>query len=572
LARLRAAIRASGDIVYEWDLTSNRITWSGETMQLFAASETGPPTNGDDYKTRVSPEDLPRRNAALSDHLSGSGAYDCEYRVRDDRGDYQWVHDRGAIERSRGGRPMRLVGALRLVTRRKRQEERLQYLANFDDLTGHFNKLRLREALDHALVRSLRYRQPGAFLVVGIDQLGMINTAYGSEAGDTVLVETSQRLERCLRAIDIVGRLAGDRFGVVLTGCDEKEMISAAERALKIIRHEAVVTRASPLHVTASIGAVVFPAHAQTSFDVMIKAESALLDAKMAGRDCVRVYELSEEQRRCCRANLDIGEEVKLALKEHRLLFAYQPVVDTATRETRYNECLLRMRATDGKLVPAGQFIPVAEQLGLIRAIDRHALDLAMLDLIQYTDVSLALNISGLTSAERSWLRALVAHLKGRPEIACRLIIEITETAAVHDFEDSARFVTALRELGCSVALDDFGAGFTSFHHLKSLPVDVLKIDGSFVDGVDRNPQSQLFIRNLLSLARAFNLATVAERVERPEEAAFLTNEGVDYLQGYYFGKPAVNPDWRAEAEAGAASVLGSDPPMAEAAKRRAVS
>ncbi len=255
---------------------------------------------------------------------------------------------------------------------------------------------------------------------------------------------------------------------------------------------------------------------------------------------------MSEEQRRSYRANMELGEQVTEAIKDERLVFAYQPIVDAVSHEVRYHECLLRMYSPDGELIPAGQFVPVVERLGLMRALDRRALDLTLRDLEANPDVTLAFNISGVTAADRGWLRTLIARLKDRSDLASRLIVEITETAALHDLEDSARFVSIIRDLGCRVAVDDFGAGYTTFRHLKALPVDVVKIDGSFVRNLADNKENQLFIRNLLSLARAFNLVTIAECVENLEDAEILASEGVDLLQGYYFGKPDVAPAWRA--------------------------
>ena len=545
LTRLKSAVQASGDIIYDWDLASDEIAWSGDVASLFCRDSGPLPGTAEAFHARISPEDLPARMRALSDHLTGGHVYDCEYRVRDEHGEFQWVHDRGAIELSHSGTPTRLYGALRRVTLRKQREARLEYLASFDDLTGHFNKLRLREALDHAIAQVSRLDQAGAFMVVGIDQMGMINTAYGFEAGDAVLVAIGQRLDRCLRSGDVIGRLGGDRFGILLSNADQEQSIQVAERILDAVRQTPVELGDRQVGVTASVSVVLFPIHAKTSFDIMTKAEGALLQAKAAGRDCLSFYEMTEEQRQSYRASMDVGEEVKAALKEQRLCFAYQPLVSAQTEEVIFYESLLRMRTRDGKLIPAGAFVADVEQLGLMRTIDRRVLEMALDDLERYPSVTLAINISGLTAADRSWLRALIARLKGRPQLAARLIVEITETAALHDVEESARFVTAVRDLGCRVAIDDFGAGYTTFRHLKSLTVDIVKIDGSFVRNITESKENQLFLRNLLDLAQTYGLSTVAEFVETAEDAAYLAQEGVDLLQGYYYGKPDVDPPWK---------------------------
>jgi EAL domain-containing protein (putative c-di-GMP-specific phosphodiesterase class I) len=207
----------------------------------------------------------------------------------------------------------------------------------------------------------------------------------------------------------------------------------------------------------------------------------------------------------------------------------------------------------DGKLVPAAQFVPAIEQLGLMRSIDNRVRDLAILELEHNPQVSLAINISGLTATERSWFRGLVARLKERRDIAKRLIVEITETAALQDIDETSRFVSALRALGCKVALDDFGSGFTTFHHLKALTVDVVKIDGSFVRNITTDTENQIFIHNLMALAQALGVSTVAECVETREDADYLANAGIDLLQGYYFGRPEVDGHLR---DAGQPAIL----------------
>jgi diguanylate cyclase (GGDEF)-like protein len=518
-------LKASGDIAYEWDLASDRITWCGDPSRFFGIEQDKVPSSGEGLHHRVNPEDLPRRLRSLSDHFAGAVDYDCEYRVRSANNEFQWIHDRGSAQPSADSAPARLVGMMRVVTSRKKHEAQLEYLANFDDLTGHFNKLRLREALEHALAHAVRFDQPAAFLMVGIDQLGMINTAYGFEAGDAALVEIAHRLDRCLRGSDIIGRPGGDRFGILLSNTPLEDAKATAERILRTLRAARIEIDGERISISASIGIVEFPVQSKTSFDVMAKAESAMLKAKALGRDCVRVFEMTEAERRDYRDSMTIGEEVRQALRDDRLTLAYQPV---------------------GNLVPAARFIPVVEQLGLIRAIDRHVLELAFDTLELYPQAELAINISGLTAADRSWLRALTSRLEGRPELARRLMVEITETAALHDIEESARFVSVVRELGSKVALDDFGAGFTTFRHLKALTVDVVKIDGSFVRSIARCGENQVFIRNLVALAKTLDVRTVAECVESLEEAEFLAGQGVDLLQGYYFGRPDTEAPWTA--------------------------
>ena len=232
------------------------------------------------------------------------------------------------------------------------------------------------------------------------------------------------------------------------------------------------------------------------------------------------------------------------ALRQSRLFFAFQPVVCAATGEVDYLECLLRMHDSAGNIITGGEFITTAEQLGLIGFIDHYVLEKTVQELADSPGLRLGLNISSLTACDRSWLRSLMSLLQNRPGIAGRLVVEITETAALYDLQESARFVDTLRYAGCRVALDDFGAGHTSLRHLQTLAVDTVKIDGSFVRNLADNPDNQIFVRHLLRLTRDLGLSTVAECVENAEDAALLRAEGVDYLQGYHLGRPTIERIW----------------------------
>ncbi len=470
--------------------------------------------------------------------------FDCEYRLRDAAGGFVWVHERGQATRDSVGRPLFMLGVIRGIGDRKAQQTRLERLANFDELTGHFNKSRLREAVDQIIAANQRTGSPAAFLSVGIDNMTMINDMFGHEAADTVLIEMGRRLDSCLRVCDPIGRLGGDRFGTVLQHCSEENIGAAAEKILAAASAMPVTTTRGPIYVTVSIGSATFPDQGLTSYDVITRAESALGDAKRAGRDCHSHYRMTGEQRERQRRSLSISEQVRAALREERVLFAFQPVVVATTEEVDHYECLLRMRSPEGRIVPASEFVPVIEQLGFIRLIDRYVLDKVVEELSAHPDVRLGFNISGLTAADRPWLRALVMQLRNRPDIASRLIVEITETAALYDIEESARFVAAVRDAGCSVALDDFGAGHTSLRHLQSLAVDTVKIDGSFIRNLAGNPENQVFLRHLLGLAKGFGFATVAECVATEEDAAILRREGVGLMQGHYFGRPSLDRPW----------------------------
>jgi len=552
--RLLAALTAAGDIAYDWDLATDEIRWHGSVEPFLGRHHPEAIGSGRLLAERLNPDDLLLRQQRLNAHWVRRAEFDCEYRIRSDNGAFAWIHDRGTATFDDAGRPVSMHGVWRLVTGRKAQEHRLERTANYDDLTGHFNKKRLRETLDHVLSSSLRSGNAGAYLAVGIDRLTQVNEAIGHDAANAVIVEIGQRLDRCLRVSDVIGRVGGDRFGIVLANCPEEHVAAAAEKILSAVGHPAIPTRGGSVQVTVSIGSATFPEQAKTSYEVMTRAETALAEAKRSGRNRFVPYRPSEEQRRQHRFGMALGERVQRAMQEDRLVFAYQPVVASNTGEIDHRECLLRMIDEDGRVVSAGEFVPIIEQLGFIRVIDRFVLEKAVAEVSAHPGVRLGFNISGLTATDYAWLRTVTSLLRGKEEIASRIVVEITETAALHDIEESARFVAILRELGCHVALDDFGAGFTSLRHLQALAVDIVKIDGSFVRDLARNHDNQMFLRHLVGLAKGLGLATVAECVETAREAAILRREGVDLLQGYYFGKPSLDRSWML------AAAVGTDP------------
>jgi diguanylate cyclase (GGDEF)-like protein len=537
---LRDALAAAGDIAYVWNLRDDSIAWGGTSDEFERLGGAAALPDGQTVVARLHDDDRRRRQSRLQAHLTANRSYDCEYRLVLDDGNVIWVHDRGAV---RPGQAMhgvwRFVGAARA---------RDGIGGGEDELTSLYNRLRLRDALDYVVTASLRTSRPGGYLVVGIDKLGNVNDSFGEDVGDAVLVEIARRLELTLRASDVLGRVGADRFGIVLAECPADHIPVACERILSAVNREPVHTAAGPVYATVSVGAATFPEQGKVAQEIMNRAEHALTEAKNAGRDCYTSYALSEEQRLKHRADMAMGERVQRALHENRLVFAYQPVVASGAYGNAgavdYYECLLRMIDEDGKPVAAAQFIPVIERLGFVRIIDRYVLERAVQEAAAHPGYCLGLNISGVTATDRSWLRAATRLLRDRPEVARQLVVEITETAAMGDVEECARFVQALRALGCRVAIDDFGVGFHSLRHLQMLAVDTVKIDGSYVSDLADKVENQVFLRHLVGLAHGLGFTTVAEGVESEQEAAILRREGVKLLQGYHFARPTTDAPW----------------------------
>jgi diguanylate cyclase (GGDEF)-like protein len=417
--------------------------------------------------------------------------------------------------------------------------------ASYDEATGCLTRPLLRAGLSDAIIRAQREKRPAAFLLAGVDNLRAINRAYGFDVADEVVVRVAARIRDYLPD-GTIGRFSDSKFGLVVEDIDDDGMIAIAEALMAAVRDSVIETEWGPVAATLSVGCVPLPHAARTSRLAMRLAREALEQAYNSGHDRVAVYRATPEQDRVRRGEISLARCLIGALHERRLVLAYQPIVDAATLCPVEYECLLRIEQADGGLMEATAFIPTAERLGLVRSIDRRALELAVGTLECHPDIRLSLNVSATSAADPNWLGALLALIDGRTDIAPRLTVEITETMAIHDLAEAARFVATLRDLGCHVGLDDFGAGYTSFRHLRSLAIDTVKIDGSFVVVLADNPDNQLFVRTLVDLARNFGVTTVAESVTDAATAELLRGYGVERLQGFYCGRPETSPRWAA--------------------------
>jgi diguanylate cyclase (GGDEF)-like protein len=433
---------------------------------------------------------------------------------------------------------------MRVTTEKQREMQRLSYLATRDELTGHLNRNSLRAELTQAIDQARAEDRHCAFLVAAVDRLAMINDGYGFDAGDEVIVAAGERLARTLRSTDIIGRTAGNKFGVILRNCREREIAVVGERLRAAVRSSVIDTRCGQVSATSSVGAVWLPSGAANSQEAMLRAEESLERARSRGRDGFFAYEKSPQREGARLRLMAIADEVVAALHDDRLKLAYQPIIHAKDRTVFKYESLLRMQRTDGSIATAGQFVPAAEQLGIVGLIDRRALEIAISVLKAHPDVNLGVNVSGTAASNPSWLHSFVDYVRANKDVAPRLNVELTETAALDHFEENAQFVSQLRDVGSTVAIDDFGAGYTSFRNLQMLHIDMVKIDGAYIKGLSASPENQVFVRTLVDLAKNFKLKVVAEWVESEEDAKLLEAMGVDYFQGFFFGEPVIAPDW----------------------------
>jgi diguanylate cyclase (GGDEF)-like protein len=541
--RLRYSMLGAGVASFDWTISDDRIGWDGAIDILPYHHDELRLPRGASFLAWLNPDSRTRLTAMIETRAAQQSNFELALEASSAMGSL-WVTMVGMRQARADGRTERLSGLVRITTEKQRDLQRLTYLATRDELTGHLNRNSLRAELAQTIEKATAEDRTCAFLVASIDRLAMINDGYGFDAGDEVIVAIGERLSRTLRSSDIIGRVAGNKFGVILRNCKEREVAIVSERLRAAVRGSVVDTRCGQVSATCSVGAVWLPSGASSSQEAMLRAEESLERARSGGRDGFTVYEKSPQREGARLRMMAIADEVMSALNDNRLLLAYQPIISSGERKTVKYEALLRMRRKDGSLATAGYFVPAAEQLGIVGLIDRRAVEIAVGTLRANPNVRIGVNVSGTAAGNPSWLNSFVEFVRANRDVASRLNVELTETAALNHFEENAQFVSQLREMGSTVSIDDFGAGYTSFRNLQMLHVDTVKIDGSFVKGLSTSPENQVFVRTLVGLAKNFNLRTVAEWVESEQDAQLLHSMGVDYFQGFFFGEPELEPDW----------------------------
>lgn len=440
-----------------------------------------------------------------------------------------------------------VIGAARTardVTERKRFEHELQFFADHDPLTGLFNRRRFAEELARHTAYMSRFAGPAALVVADLDNFKYVNDTLGHRAGDQLICGIARVLRDRLRSTDVLARLGGDEFAVLLPGTDLAAAYKLAEELRAAVHDYKTVLNRQTVRCTLSIGVVALGG--SSAEDTLAAADLAMYAAKRQGRDRVS---LAGADSRDYQTHLTWSERLHDALEHGRFELYAQPVIEIATGAVRQHELLLRMHDEHGQILAPAEFVYTAERLGIIRDIDRWVAGEAIRLLAADTNPanSYAVNVSGVSMGDEGLFRAIEGGL-GDGLDPSRLTFEITETAAIADFDLARDFVGHLERLGCSTALDDFGAGFGSFSYLKRLPVDYIKIDGDFVSALPGSSSDKALVKAIVDVAHGLGKQTVAEHVASSQALALLRSFGVEYAQGFYLGRPvpatSLKPTW----------------------------
>lgn len=532
------------ETAYRWDLGSGDIVFAANAASVLGVSDPAPLSQARAFALLIDPEHAAARYDAVTGGPRAAPGTQVNYRMAyrflpDGRRGRKaiWLEDTGLCTIGPDGRPIEAQGTLRVIADRRDAGAALA-LGSCDDLIGQLNRTKLTEALSGFLSDAALSARHGAFLLVAVNDLTLINETYGFAVGDEVIAIVGRRLSRALRGKDRIGRFSSNKFGVLLEDCSKAAIETIAQRLMASVRDSPIDANAGAIAASLSIGAVLVPRDAADAQAAIAGAMQALDAARNQCDDRFALFEPSEERDSERRNTVAIADEVVHALNDRRMVLALQPIVTSRQREPELYEGLLRMQRLDGSIVAAAQFMPAAEALGLAKLVDHRALELAVELLRASPSLKLALNVSAATSSDSQWVQGLAAFAGKDRSLTERLTIEIAETAAIADVAATTRFVEALKALGCSVALDNFGAGYTSYRGLLRLGVDMVKIDGSFIQALHSERGGERFVRTLIELAKSFGASTVGGWVGDEETARLLENAGIGYMQGYFFGAP----------------------------------
>jgi diguanylate cyclase (GGDEF)-like protein len=540
----RSILSSIGELIYDWNIVTDKLNWGANVAEVLGPIAKADISTGLAFAQRVTSRSVTSRYDSIfgsSAKDDGYGAlYEAVYELTPDGGgdgDTIWVEDCGRWFQGSDGRPSRAQGVIRIVTERHEQERLLSIRSHFDPLTGVLNRMSLSDQLERLLAQDDGERKPFAILLAGVENLVALNRTYGYDIGDEVITALAGRLRSVLRAEDTIARYAGGKFALILETCDAKKAKTAAQRLLSAVAETAFKTSAGAIPLAVRIGAVIAPRDGHSAQILLQRAEEALDFARLHKAERFAIFESSLAREECRVRSLEISDGIVSALNERRVELAFQPIVHASSGVLAFHEALLRIRLADDKIVTPGAILPVAEKAGLVRLLDYRVLDIAVSHLVADPNLRISVNASMSTLHDPEWPELFKNALTIHPDIGERLILEITETTMIEDFDTARRLIALCKRYGVKTAMDDFGAGHTSFRNLRDLAFDLVKIDGVFVQNITHSEDDRFFVHTLIELAHHVGMKVVAEWVEDEESAQILRELGVDYLQGALYGQ-----------------------------------
>ncbi|WP_168204731.1 EAL domain-containing protein [Noviherbaspirillum sp. UKPF54] len=539
--RWKLAVEGSGDGVWDWNMLTGEVVFSRRFREMFGYGEQDFPNSIETWKMRVHPDDLNGALNAVRAAVRAGMPVMFEFRFLCGDGKWKWARARGiVVGHEDSDKPSRMTGTVTDISQKKESDELIWRQANFDALTGLPNRRLFRDRLDQEVRKAPRSPHTMSLMFIDLDRFKEVNDLLGHDAGDRLLVEAAQRLTACVRKSDTVARLGGDEFTVILTELvDMAHVEDVAQKILRALARPFFINQQT-VYISGSVGITMFEADASTAEQLITNADQAMYAAKHAGRNQFRYFTPSMQER--AQRRLRLANDLRDALAVGQLEVHYQPVVELATGRIVKAEALLRWNHPALGLVPPAQFIPIAEETGLINEIGDWVFRQAAGCSRQWQSqlgktVQVSVNASPIQfhAAEQGvgWLK----YLDMLGLLGGAVAVEISEGLLLNASPAVAERLLAYRDAGIQVAIDDFGTGYSSMQYLKKFDIDYLKIDQSFVREMVASASDRTIVKSIIVMAHELGLQAVAEGIETPEQRDMLLRAGCDYGQGFLFSQ-----------------------------------
>ena len=526
---------------WERNMVTDEVFWSDEVYRIFGLPFQDPGVNYETLLNAILPDDRQTVLDAVEQAMQERRPYRVEYRILQPDKTERVVHEQGEFTLDADGNPLRMIGTMQDVTERKLAQDRLSFLAYYDNLTGLPNRSLLIERMQQAMVESRRVERLVAVLFLDLDRFKFINDTLGHDFGDALLKMVSERLSSLLRPGDTVSRYGGDEFTLVLANVAHADDVTRI--AQKILERFTFPFHIGgrDLFVTASVGITLYPLDDGSVEELLKNADAAMYHAKEHGRNTFQFYTAEMNVRAARRLALETG--LRHALERNELSLHYQPQVDLKTGNLYGMEALLRWKSPEFGPVSPVEFIPLAEETSLIQPIGEWVLRTACTQTrawheAGFRDLRIGVNLSARQFQQKNLVQIIRRALADSALEPQHLDLELTESMLMHDIERTVFALTELEALGITISIDDFGTGYSSLSYLKRFPIDVLKIDRSFVNDITADTDDAAIVTAIIAMAHSLEIKVVAEGVETPEQQDFLKQRGCDAMQGYYFSKP----------------------------------
>jgi diguanylate cyclase (GGDEF)-like protein/PAS domain S-box-containing protein len=541
--RYSLASLAANDGLWDWNVVTNDVLFSNRWKSLLGFEEHEICNSIDEWFGRIHPDDLESVKISINSHLEGmTDHFENEHRMLHKDGTFRWILSRGIAVRDDQGKPYRMIGSQTDISIRKNAEEQLLKDAFHDGLTGLPNRSLFIDRLDHALKRNKRNRNvSSAVLFLDLDRFKVVNDSLGHMAGDILLIEIARRIEGCVRPGDTVARLGGDEFVVLCEDIKDIEVAKGVAERIQSALSLPVKLEGTEIFPTASIGIAMTTMGYNKPEDVLRDADITMYQAKTSGKAQYAVFDSSMRQKALAQLHIEI--DLRKALEHNEFRIFYQPIISLKTNSIVSLEALLRWNHPHRGIIPPSEFIPIAEETGLIAAIGEWVLRKACAQLCTWnektsTPIRVAVNISGVQLRDPGFADIVLSILNETGLPTSMLDLEVTETTLMAQDQSAVQMLSKLQSKGIHVCLDDFGTGYSSLNCIQNLPIDVLKVDRSFICRIESDEEQIKIVETILHLGKNLGIEVIAEGVETDDQLTSLKAIKCEHYQGFLYSKP----------------------------------